>query len=125
MRMPHGTFQLDQLVTLAERKLPLRLGVLETVQMKAGIDLPPASTVVELPQDFREAAPCLSIERTTTSKGTHVDSTVTMTRSCPSVPPESYKAFREHVQAAISHLQEDLAFRVTQPKGAPEKKPKN
>ncbi len=112
LRLPSNANGLERLVALTDRKLPLRLGVPQTVETKVSVELPEASQVVEVPQDFEESTTCLTVRRKTSAKGTHVESTVTLIRTCSDVSPADYRAFRDKVLVAASHLQEQLAFRA-------------
>jgi hypothetical protein len=109
------------MASLAVRKLPLRLGVEQTTEIVVSIDLPAAAQVVELPKDFEEIATCLTIRRKSAAKGTHVDSTLTIERTCHEVSAADYPGFRDHVLSAATHLQEQLAFRAGGPAPAASK----
>jgi tetratricopeptide (TPR) repeat protein len=119
LRLPSNSSGLDRLVALTDRKLPLRLGIEQSVETKVSVELPPGSQVVELPQDFEESTTCMKIRRKSAARGSHVDSTVTVVRTCSDVSPGEYHAFRDHLLSAATHLQEQLAYRSSPANAAP------
>jgi hypothetical protein len=110
LRLP-SVVGIEQLTSLAQRRLPLSLGIPRTIEVHIGVTLPAGHEIVETPEDFDEKAPCMEIQRTSKSNAAgELDETIRAIVTCNEVSTADYPAFRAQVIKAVGKLEQRLAF---------------
>jgi hypothetical protein len=109
LAMP-GIFSLANLVTLAKRETPLRLGAPASFSYDIDTTLPDGYQVLHAPKDFAVEHACFSLSRKAKVEARKLAVHLEFTRRCTDVAVADYVPFREAVQKASQRLQDDLLW---------------
>lgn len=109
MRVP-APYALGRLTRLERRRMPLRLGVLDSTRWTISFEVPRGGRIVRTPDDFTIEHDCFRISRTTVTRGRTATVTIDYSRSCPEISPDDYPEFRRQAQRAATLLQDEIVF---------------
>jgi hypothetical protein len=98
------------LTRLAERKLPLRLGVPSTEGVDTTIAIPAGKKVVRAPADYHVTSACFTAERTSTTTATSVVVHQSYAKTCPEIAPSDYAAFRAKALEVVTREHDPLVL---------------
>lgn len=110
LRIPLDLLRADT-IKLAERILPMELGIPGLTEVTVSVSLPPKAKVLSAPDKFRSDGPCFSVERTAQSDATAVTVTTRYRKECTVLTPADYPAFRTAAQEVVSRQEDYIIFK--------------
>lgn len=102
--------RLREWIGLEQRKLPLRLGVLEEAHFVNHVKLDAGVKALRMPRDFAVKNACFNASRTLTKHGAELTFTTSFVRTCADVPAQDYPQFRKDVEQVAQAIEDPLAF---------------
>lgn len=110
LRIPLDILRAD-MIKLAERVLPMELGIPSLMEVTVSVSLPPKAKVLSAPEKFRSDGPCFSVERTAQGDAKALTVTTRYRKECTVLKPADYPAFRTAAQEVVSRQEDYIIFK--------------
>jgi len=110
LRIPLDLLRAD-MIKLAERILPMELGIPALTEVTVTVSLPPKAKVLSAPEKFRSDGPCFSVERTAQGGPNALTVTTRYRKECTMLAPADYPAFRAAAQEVVSRQEDYIIFK--------------
>ncbi|HEY4220803.1 MAG TPA: transglutaminase domain-containing protein, partial [Myxococcota bacterium] len=98
------------LTQLAERKLPLRLGISDNESLDMVLAIPPGKKVLRTPADYHVVGTCFTADRTTTTGATDVHVIAGYVKTCPEISAADYPAFRAKALEVVAREHDPIVL---------------